>query len=578
MDVFHVLVKDSVDPISLLDQDFVFSQLPVLTGQKFREEAQLRGVDLLEEDLERLRRSEILVPLFVARRSLRGVRHSITNAPDPERAVIPQWIFADDFVGLRADRDAGLLDPGTADATKPLRAIRKVANRRVQYAERLYSHWQVVDLRSAAPTLPGLRRRSSQRSSWERALIASEARRVKDRERRTVLLAALESRYYPDVVRALRVPLLRQSAWDTFAREFDARTLLGLLGWQRAELKDEAERLLRNARAVDAIADWSELVRLIAPGRWKDLRGAALLAHDHRIAAEMILLFIEELRLKKRGTKPQPDLALDGRLQTDRGELDEVLTKFGLSPYASVLLVVEGQTEQALLPLVMGELGIPKHEAHIRLINAKTETRDHLLLATYAALPKLGEIKGGVAEFIRPPTRYFIVVDADRTYRAPFKREQERQKWVQVLFEALPSEMQTGLARTEVDSLVLVETWKQDFDFERAHFTDNEIAVAAFATGRPSPGDTVSHLEARLARDRRDILGGHARKLEDAWKGWLRSPSKPDLALALWPTLRRRIRSKRSRAGLDEIPCARILLQADELARSTPRRNVVFRV
>lgn len=227
----------------------------------------------------------------------------------------------------------------------------------------------------------------------------------------------------------------------------------------------------------------------------------------------------------------------------------------------------------AIVPRVMEELGIPIRDSFIRLVRTGGEDRDHSLLAEYVALPKLASPEGAVAEFIRPPTRYYIAVDGDRRYRTSVAREAERAKWVNVLVAALDPGLRTTEALSEIDSLVVIDAWGDGVDFERAHFTDREIAAALEAGGRAPAGATRADLEGRLSSSRAKGTG-----LAKVWADWATKPSKLELAKALWPILRRHLRRKRSRQGLESIPVARVLLRALDFAAQTPRRNVAFRV
>jgi hypothetical protein len=155
-----------------------------------------------------------------------------------------------------------------------------------------------------------------------------------------------------------------------------------------------------------------------------------------------------------------------------------VLTYYGLSPYPSVVIALEGETELAIVPLVMDALGMPRRDSFVRLLNSHGENRDHGLLAPYTALPHLGPLQGGAADFLRPPTRYMVVVDADRTLATPEARESQRLSLVESLWAELPPAYRTATARQELNSLVLIDTWVDGLDFERAHFTDSQIARA----------------------------------------------------------------------------------------------------
>jgi hypothetical protein len=352
-----------------------------------------------------------------------------------------------------------------------------------------------------------------------------------------------------------------------------------LLGWTPEDLYETATSLVYEASMRDPLEHWLDLVRLVHPDRWDRLKGDARLAVDFRVAAELIFRFLESLQ-RLAAAPPFPDIpkraphALNMRIRRDRTELDDVLMSFGLSPYPAVVLALEGATEMTVVPLVMDFLGIPLSESFFRLVDSGGEGTEHGLLATYVALPKLGPREGDIASFERPPSRYFIAVDGDGKFKDPATLERERQRWVGMLFNSLPRDLQTSAARDDLDTMVVAEIWAAGMDFERAHFTDAELAAALLATGLAPPATTAAGLEAKLANQRAN--GGNIKLL---WDGWTPKPEKPEMALLLWPALRAKLEQRiGDDIQLREIPIARILLRAYELAAMTPRRHVVFRV
>jgi hypothetical protein len=240
-----------------------------------------------------------------------------------------------------------------------------------------------------------------------------------------------------------------------------------------------------------------------------------------------------------------------------------------------VVLLVEGPTEMELVPRAMDVLGIPRRPSFIRIVNAGGADRDHAFLAQYVTVPSLGPRDGDVATFERPPTHFVVVVDADvHKFRTPAAREATRLRWVRLLHGSLASDYQTPAAFAELDSLVRVEAWQDGTDFERAHFTDRELASGLARTGLMPSGVSAFDLESALRQARRA-----GRPIDAVWSGWGIKPDKPSLLLAMWPQLEQRLLDAASdRQRLRGIPLARILLDAYELAVRTPRRHVVFRL
>ena len=144
--------------------------------------------------------------------------------------------------------------------------------------------------------------------------------------------------------------------------------MLNWIGWDAKQIRDTAGRLLRVADSIDPLRDWYELVRLCHPEKWEKLRGDALVALDHRIAAEILLRFYEDLAQVDAAPplEQTPKFVCgprDRRLRSDPQQLDAVLMDFGVSPQPSLVLVLEGETERRLVPRVMDLLGIPRHRS-----------------------------------------------------------------------------------------------------------------------------------------------------------------------------------------------------------------------
>jgi hypothetical protein len=95
----------------------------------------------------------------------------------------------------------------------------------------------------------------------------------------------------------------------------------------------------------------------------KNLKNAALVALDARIAAEILLRFHEDLALLGHA-EPLPDLShakawhpLLERLSFHPGTLDEDLIRLGISPHLRVVLALEGESEMCHAPRVWRALG-----------------------------------------------------------------------------------------------------------------------------------------------------------------------------------------------------------------------------
>jgi hypothetical protein len=535
---------------------------------------------LFPGDLERLHSAGILVPFYAVRRPPWDISRRQKTADYVEWVSGRVWNIPKDGDSLREDLDSGLVRSGRSMRFRPWATDRiGTPHGSIGRREYLYSYYQLLDLPIIERALRLLRRIQSDQTRWQRGDLRHWRAASAARDEVAALLEALEPRYLPDIVRHYRSRVGTEDERPNYIRQFKPIALLTQSGWSATEIYEAAASLLHLADSVDPLRYWLDLVRQVHPDKWQRLRGGALLAIDLRIAAEMAFRFLEDLQ-DAGAAPPFPDVPklasheLNSRVRRNRSDLDAVLMDFDLSPYPAVVLALEGPTEMAIVPLAMEVMGIAQRQSFIRLVDSGSEDRDHGFLAQYVALPALGAREGDVAPFERPPTRYLIAVDGDRRFRDQAARERERQKWTGVLFNSLPAEYQSDVAREDIDTMVELDVWAGGLDFERAHFIDAELAAALMATGLAPARETIAGLEHQLGEARR-----LRRPLDAIWAAWPTKPRKPDLALLLWPALRQRLADALSDDDrLREIPVARVLLRAFELAVGTPRRHVVFRV
>ena len=573
------------EALDLFDHEFVFTQRPLLAVGEFRRECQRCGVHLLDEHLEALHRAGVLVPLY---RVAKEVRHGLAEARRRQLTWLPPSLGLGPVPtrghGLHIARMDGRVYAAHAEPYRPWRRFRRrFASSTFLASEYLYSPYQLL----AAPRLPAfLARMRARRLGDGEVRFTLPARRPEhDRsgslrealDRLVIALSALEAVYRPSVLRRISLPVeLDYEAWLHHREAFVPSAMLAWLGWDASEVEEVAERLLTTAHRIDPLREWHALVRQVRPEKWETLRGDALAAHEQRVAAEMLLQFHEDLAregvaepLSPPGRTWHP---LRGRLGGADADLDAALMDYGLSPHPALVLILEGQTESELMPRVFDRLDIPRYERFIRIVDARGTERDLGLLATYAALPRLGAADDDSVVLTRPPTRFLVAIDPEGRYATDEDRRAQRDRWVQQLFDRIPPEHRTPALREDLASLVEVETWGQG-SFEFAHFTDEELATALLQLHAGPQPPTLAALAARLATIRRT-----SGNIEEIWKRWPATrPTKPRLAVRLWSALEARIGAAATRDDLDSIPIVRIALRAHDLARDLPRAGVVLR-
>ncbi|MEX1069598.1 MAG: hypothetical protein WEE67_04165 [Chloroflexota bacterium] len=365
--------------------------------------------------------------------------------------------------------------------------------------------------------------------------------------------------------------------WEQFRASFDPVPVLEQIGWTAEQVLQNAESLLTRGHGLDPAAAWHELTRLIHPSHWKKLKGDARTAMDFRIAGEMLLLFYEDIARK--GDAPRRArwsvVASAARAsETDRTELDATLSRFGLSPHAPVVVILEGKTEQTIVPLVMDLMYKPSWRNRIRLFDVQGADQNLDALAAYAAVPALTESERDVIVLAHPPTHFVVLSDAEGKNASQHAREQRRQRWVERIYDALPFDVRDEVDLGELDGLVHIFVWDESgSDFERAHFTDDELAdgLLAIAPHGPERHDLLR----RLAASRRDRTN-----LKKVWQEWGTPPrpQKPRLARHVWRVLSARIESAFDSGTQDEVPIVRLLRDVMGIARKYPRHyQIVMR-
>jgi len=310
-----------------------------------------------------------------------------------------------------------------------------------------------------------------------------------------------------------------------------------------------------------------------------DLTGAALLAMDYREAAEILLLFREDLADHGQATVLP---AMDGQvmraqLSYREPSLDGDLVKLGLSPHPRVVLAVEGDTEYTHVPLVWKELDYPDAPELVRLLNLRGVDHNLEKLAALAVTPLVGErLPPGRPgwRLIKPPTRLMIAVDPDGPrFGTPDAVAKTRATIMKDVLDSLTDQGVTNSNLPEIDTLVEIRTWPQSC-YEYTHFTDDELADAIMTAHHTINGWSRKELIGALAHWRQQ-----GKDIKRVWKSgkwdqsqgrpsgaWQYEVSKTELANVLWPILQARIDQAR-RGNLPVPPVAVVVRDAYYIAQ-----------
>ena len=525
--------------VSVASKAWAFTQHRPLDTASFITEASRRGIDLNLPSLRELYRRNLLVPfLYIAHRPVTAP--SGPPGSEPQRA-------GTQLANLRRARDTGRLrDLADGPFMPRLPFERRRQRSRSWWNGLLYSWHQLLVL----PEIDGLLalRRYQQRDAHRIAWLPEPHPILLDRAGKlrtmAIALTALEARYLP-TLDSERIQLVNAEAaeWIAYRESFDPVVISTQLGYSTAQARLDAEWLLSRAHRLDPMGDsWSRLIRRAPSRSWERLKDAALMALDDRIAAEILLLFYEDLAARDK-SEPLPDIPrmswhpLHERLSFRDQTLDEDLTSLGISPHPRVVLAVEGETEEVHAPLVWELLGYPDAPELMRLLKLGGVDRDLEKVAALAAAPLVSGRTPGRPGWllIKPPTRLYIAVDPEGKYFTPAKVPRTRTAILNEIKAVLKAQGVTRPNPTELDELVTIRTWSERC-YEYAHFSDEELADGILAVHTTTNGLTREQLIEAIKTER-----GHGKDIKEVWSQWEHKPGKPELAHALWPTLAAKI-------------------------------------
>jgi len=559
---------------------WAFTQYEPLNTGEFINQAGRRGFRLDTGRLRALYQRGVLAPfMYVTSRQV---------SPEPAPAGPEPRGGGTSLQQLRYARDCGrLADLGLQPFRPRLRFEQPDSDAsRHWWNGLLYSKHQLLMLPQVEPLLARVthRRRGqhflARLPEADRRLIASAARF------RTIatMLTAIEPRYLPALdPEWLQLTGGEPEEWERYRAGFDPVAMSARLGYPPEQALKDAEFLLQRARQFDPLpGSWMRLIRRAPRTAWDRFTGPALVAMDYREAAEILLLFYEDLAGHGRtGQLPAQD-GMNRQLMRERlscrdRSLDEDLVTLGLSPHPRVVLAVEGDTEYTHVPMIWDQLDYPDAPELVRLLNLRGVDHPLEKVAALAATPLVGErLPPGRPgwRLIKPPTCLMIAADPDGTrFGSPEAVARTRSAIMKDIMDSLKDQGITNPNPPEVDVRVDIRTWPQSC-YEYTHFSDDELADAIMAVHRTINGWSREELVGALADWRR-----RGEDIKRVWKSgrwgegqqrpsgkWQYEVSKTDLARALWPVLRSKIDQCR-RGGTPIPPVVQVVRDAYHTAQ-----------
>jgi hypothetical protein len=569
-----------MDTLTIINEPFTFTQYRPLLPRQLVDEAKGCGTWLSEQELEAWHRVHLLVPFYRLARDGREIAAAYRRGEDAYHLAHWQPTSPDDLTD--ACTHGRLHDAATERFVARHRLKRRLGEWSYESSVYLYSRHQLSALPFLRQVRPQLKLERTKAGLVGRladpgsvAILRERADRLREAAIAATLLGPA---YYSRSFHRLSLP--REDDFAVFDRWRRTRPLLRplrLLGVDASWIKDAAEMLHWDAHRIDPLGDWAEVIAAGETEKWKSLSGDARAALELRVSAELLLLYYDDLHRARRAPPlPQPPPRFRGafhdRLKRSRA-LNALLTEFGLSPHPHLVVAVEGETELVLLPRVMQQLGVPTDDDFIAVEDAGGADRDLSPLVAYAVAPRVvreshAESGGRYVRLERPPTRLFVVFDAEGEFAMAADRRERRDKWVSRVMQTLPRDLRGPVAAQQIRPFITVATWtRTGTSFEFAHFTNIEIASAAAALDRRRRQPTLAKRVEIVAKVRAER--GNLDKM-------LGPISKVALADELWPVLEAKIERALARGTERRIPIVRAVHQAYALATEYPRRNLVI--
>ena len=280
----------SIDVLDTLARPWVFTSSRPFTTDDVISEAKRRGIELDAPLLRELYRQGFLTPLAEVMTRRVSEPRLASDGPHPRGTRQSQVLLA-----LHHGRIRDLTE--TTFRPRIHFDRHRLGDPPGWWNGLVYSRWQLLALANIRPYLYHQRRVGP--FDRQRVRLPEPRERFPTCEQWTneaLILTALEARYLPQVrPRWIRVSNAEPDEWKVYRDSFDPVAAASDLSIDAQFARSLAERLLSQAKRIDPLGTWARLVRRSVPRAWETLSGDALIAHEMRLAAEILLLFYEDL-------------------------------------------------------------------------------------------------------------------------------------------------------------------------------------------------------------------------------------------------------------------------------------------
>ncbi|MEA2104187.1 MAG: hypothetical protein U9P79_06065 [Candidatus Cloacimonadota bacterium] len=211
-------------------------------------------------------------------------------------------------------------------------------------------------------------RLTGQISNWAKNAIDAHKKNGARGEKASIFCQILSNRYFPKTQTDRRTVNLsipshyHDWSWHEYCRNWNPNTIVEDLGIDVKNIEKLHQLVSLDAKFADPLERWYGLISFVSLEQKKKLKGKALLAQLLYSMEHMIRLFYKELTGEKlfppneNITWKQDKLYGDGVTNNDLQYLEFLANQYHLNPRPKLILVVEGEGEEAQFPRLSNEL------------------------------------------------------------------------------------------------------------------------------------------------------------------------------------------------------------------------------
>ena len=293
------------------------------------------------------------------------------------------------------------------------------------------------------------------------------------------LCQVLANRYFPHTQsdqRTISVPgrgthIPIDWDWHDYCRTWNARQVLSEISITPEDCKNLYERLLFQARWIDPLERWYELVEFVSYEQKKKLKGDALLAQSFYAMAQMVRLFYRDITDEKL-PKPTEWSGFDlnrfygfNVVDDELRHLEHLTNRYHLNPRPRLILVVEGKGEEEQIPRLARELlGHPFPFVGIQVYNLNGVGN----FTGRKRQDRHGALEKFIDDYHSRQTIVFVLID--------------REGGVPRVRDRLLKARSLSYPDRKITKAEYVHVWKKNIEFD--NFGHDEIACAMTKLGR----------------------------------------------------------------------------------------------